>query len=280
MRPTQRGTLTQKLSGWRICRFNLPLAQQSLTFCRFTTCLDSRKTGYCVQRKVFEKDRDSSLGRPDCFRSVKERDERSQGVRIKRAEGLGPFILDILEGFGDELQEKLLCEYENFIGPPGTARFEADRDLLSPYQKIMVKLSEFESLPGGHLNELARRARTELRTIEAHVEDMKKEWPRIFRNAPKSAQNRKLADLRRKFESGPDVPHLSHLGDASEIRASCAYQRCRVDNPRFAFSMAFDVLCKIKARESRGTTLCREFAELVTVPKIAVRTLSALRSGV
>jgi len=44
--------------------------------------------------------------------------------------------------------------------------------------------------------------------------------------------------------------------------------------------LAFDTLCKIKARESGGTTLNREFAELVTIPKIAVRTLSALRSDV
>jgi hypothetical protein len=144
----------------------------------------------------------------------------------------------------------------------------------------MGKLSDLESLPGSHLDELARKARRELRTIEAHVEDAKTEWARIFRSATKSAQNRMSVGLRQKFESGPDVPHLSHLGDISEIRASCAYRRCSADNPKFAFSMASDVLCKIKARESRGTTLSGEFAELVTVPKVAVRTLSALRPGV
>ena len=46
--------------------------------------------------------------------------------------------------------------------------------------------------------------------------------------------------------------------------------------PRFAFSAAFDVLCKITGRESRGITLIHEPAELVKVPKIAVRTLSGV----
>jgi hypothetical protein len=221
----------------------------------------------------------SSWGLPECLRPVDEGNQRSQDVRIKRGKGLDPFILDILQGFGNELKEGFLREYTNLSGQPGVARFEADRDLLGPYQKIMQKLSEIESLPGVYLNELARQARTELRTIDVHVENMKTEWARIFRTAPKSARNR-INNLRRKFESGPDVPYLSHLGDIPEIRASCAYRLCSADIPRFAFSVAFDVLCKIKAQESRGTILSREFAELVTVPKIAVRTLSALRSGV
>lgn len=221
-----------------------------------------------------------SWGLPGCLRSAEEGDQRGQNVRIKRGQDLPPFILDILQGFGDKLKEGFLREYTNLSGQPGAARFEADRDLLGPYQKIMGKLSRIESLT--YPNELAREARTELRTIEAHVENMKSEWARIFRTSPTSARDRMLDNLRRKFESGPDsdVRYLSHFGDIPEIRASCAYRQCSADIPRFAFSMAFDVLCKIKAQESGGTTLSREFADLVTVPKIAVRTLSALRSGV
>jgi RNA-dependent RNA polymerase len=280
-RPTQRAIHTQKLSGWHICRFNIPLARQNLMFCRFTTCLDSRKTGHRVQQEVLKKkDNQYSWGLPECFRSAEERDQRNQSTRIKRGEGLRPFILDILRGFGHELKERFLREYENLSGQPGAPRFEADRDLLSPYQKVMGKLSEIDSLPGVYLNELVREARKELRTLEGHVENTKTEWARVFRTGSTSARNRMLVNLRQKFESGPDVPHLSHLGDISEIRASCAYRRYGADNPKFAFGMAFDVLCKIKARESGGTTLSRDLVELVTVPKIAVRTLSALRSGV
>jgi RNA-dependent RNA polymerase len=281
MRPTQRVTHTQKLSGWHICGFNFPLARQNLMFCRFNTCLDSRKTGHRVQHEVFKKDMQRSWGLPECLRFVEKGDQTGQNdVRIKRGQGLRPFILDILQGFGNELKEGFLRDYENLSSQPGAARFEADRDLLEPYQKILGKLSQIESAPGVYLNELAREARKELRTIEVHVGNMKTEWARIFRTTSMSARDRMLDNLRRKFESGPDVPHLSHLGDIPEIRASCAYRQCSADIPRFAFSMAFDVLCKIKAKESRGAILSREFAELVTVPKIAVRTLSALRSGV
>ena len=227
-----------------------------------------------------------SWGKPECLRSVGKGDQRSQTVRIKRGEGLGPFVLDILKDFGYELQTKFLREYESLSGQPGAAgaaRFEVDQDLLDPYQKIMGKLSDIESLPGVYFSELAREARAELRTIENHVKDMKTEWAewgRIFGKAPKSTQNNMLDKLKRKFESGPDVPHLSHLGDMPEIRASCAYRLCSAGEPKFAFSMADDMLCKIKARESGGRTVSGEFAELVTVPKIAVRTLSAIRSGV
>ena len=216
-------------------------------------------------------------GLPECLRSVKEGGERSQSMTIKRGEGLDPFILDVLKDFGEDLQEKFLRKYKGLSGQPGAAGFEADHDLLAPHQKIMAKLSQIETLPEAHLNKLAREARGELRIIESHVEDMKTEWGRIFRTSnSKSAQDR-ILDVRRKFESGPDVPHLSHLCDLSEIRASYAY---RLGTPSFAVNMALDVLCRIKARESGGITSSREFAELVTIPKIAVRTLSALRPDV
>src|SRR5712671_4291840 len=98
MRPTQRVTHTQKLSGWHICRFNFDLTRQNLMFCRFNTCLDSRKTGYRVQQEVFKKDtRYYAWGLPECLHPVEEGDQRSQRARIKRGEGLGPYVLDILQ---------------------------------------------------------------------------------------------------------------------------------------------------------------------------------------
>jgi RNA-dependent RNA polymerase len=249
--------------------------------CRFTTCLDSRKTGFRVQQEVFREDtRKYAWGVPDCFRSVDEGDERSQRGTIVRDKGLGPFILDILKDFGDRLAKILPGDYENLRELPGATRFTADCDLLGPYQKIKGKISEMELLPGVYLKELGRNASTELRRIESHVEDMKAEWANIFRTASKTTQTAKVVDLRRKFESGPDVPHLTHLGDIPEIRASYAYRRYGADKPSFAFSMAFDMLCKIKARESGGTTLSHEFGDLMTIPKVAVRTLSALRSDI
>ncbi len=53
--------------------------------CRFTTCLDSRKTGYRVQQEVFRADtRKYAWGVPECLRFVEEGAERSQRGRIVR----------------------------------------------------------------------------------------------------------------------------------------------------------------------------------------------------
>jgi RNA-dependent RNA polymerase len=113
---------------------------------------------------------------------------------------------------------------------------------------------------------------------------MKTQWSKIFSTSSKknsgSTQKRTVDSLRREFHSGPDAPYLSLLGDVPEIRASYAYRLCGAGNTSFAFAMAFEVLCNIKARESGGTILNREFVELMAIPKIAVRTLSALRSQI
>ena len=90
-----------------------------------------------------------SWGLPECLRFVEKGDQTGQNVRVKRGQGLRPFILDILQGFGNDLKEGFLREYENLSGQPGATRFEADRDLLGPYQKILGKLSQIESLPRG-----------------------------------------------------------------------------------------------------------------------------------
>lgn len=154
-----------------------------------------------------------------------------------------------------------------------------DRHLLGPYQQIAEKLSRMERLPQVHLNDLVREVHKEVEAIERHVKNMKSEWGKCFQKKNSgSTRNPMLIDLRRKFNSGPDAPHLSLLGDVPEIRASFAYKLHGTDNPTFAFSMAFEVLCVIKARALGGSIVDRELAELMAIPKVAVRTLSALRS--
>ena len=252
---------------------------------RFTTCLDSRKTGHRVQQSVFEKDvKRYAFGLPECLRSVKEGSERTQNGRIRRnEEALGPFVLDTLKRFGNDLTNTFMCKYKELGGQPGVARFDtADRHLMGPYEQIMLKLSKMESLRQVHANDFVQEARKELRKVEGHVENIKSEWTNFFSTFSKkkseSKQKCTVDDLRQQFRSGPDAPHLSLLGDVPEICASYAYRLCGAGHARFAFSIAFEVLCNIKARESGGTMLNREFAELMAVPKIAVRTLSVLRS--
>jgi RNA-dependent RNA polymerase len=251
--------------------------------CRFTTCLDSRKTGHCVRKNVLAQDaKDYGWGLPDCMQHV-ETDEWSQSQRgnVKRDKSLTPFILDSLRSFGEHLAGAFLGEYEKLSSQPGVSKFTApDRHLFEPHQRIVRKLTEIESFPEANNSEIIQEARRELRMIESHVDKMKAQWSSSLTPKKKSGstQNGKIEALRIKFASGPDVPHLSLLGDIPAIRASYAYRQCRAENPNFAFAMAFEELCKIKAQELGGTILTCGLAELMTIPKTAVRTLSAIRA--
>jgi hypothetical protein len=241
--------------------------------CRFTTCLDSRKTGHRVRQSIFQNDiAQYGWGPPECLRPVGEGGNQNP---IRRSEGLGLFVIDTLKDYGSRLADSFLFKYAELPGAAGLTT--ADRHLQEPYRQIVGKLSKMESLHRVHTSEFVQEARRELNKLKEHVEETKSEWPKVSREKSGSTQNRKVDDLRRRFNSGPDAPHLSLLGDVPTIRASYAYQLCRPETPMFAFSMAFDTLCKIKARELGGTVMDREFAELMTIPKIAVRTLSALR---
>jgi hypothetical protein len=210
-----------------------------------------------------------------------EMDEWSQcqSYMVKRHESLAPFVLDSLRSFGDHLADGFKGEY-HLRGQPGVSKFTTpDRHLFEPHQRI-VRLTESDSLPGVNTSEFILEARRELRMIQSHVDKMKAQWssPPAPKKKSGSTQNQKVAALRVMFASGPDVPHLSLLGDIPAICASYAYMQCKADKPNFAFAMAFDELCKIKAQGLGGTVLSCELAELMTIPKTAVRTLSAIRS--
>lgn len=255
-------------------------------FRRFTTCLDSRKTGLRVLENIFKEDsRKYSNTLPECMRSDSDEEAGESDDHIaKKARGraLGPFILDDLQSFGKSIRDNFLGQYEKQFS--GELK-PLDQHLKRPYQRISEKLSEMRSLPEVKVGDFLAEARRELVTIEEHVKAMRSEWGSIFgksnvskRKNSKASQNTAIDSLRRKFVSGPDVPHLALLGDVAEIRASYAYSYKR-DSTRFAFAMAFQELCNIKARELGGTTLDREFAELMSIPKSTVRTLSALRAS-
>jgi len=255
----------------------------------FTTCLDSRKTGHRVLRRVLEADsKQYGWPLPDCLRdSVDEAmDEVHQNIVIKRGEALAPFVLDALRCFGEDIVENLLSKYESSGQGMVVSRLTSqDYALLNPYKHISDKLSGMETLSQVNVQDFVREARRELKMVEDHVKTMREEWPSACRppKAPKKrsvpTKSRGVDTLQKKFVSGPEVPHLSLLGDVPAIRASYAYMLCKPENQKFAFAMAFEILCHIKAQELGGTTLSREFAELMAIPKSTARTLSALRAS-
>lgn len=230
---------------------------------------------------------------PKCMRVDEEAGEDHKIPAI-RGGALGSFILDDLQSFGDSIAENFLVKYEKPDGQPEAETWfkSKDRHLLRPYQQISEKLSEMGSLPRVNVDDFLVEARRELKAIEEHVEAMRLEWAAIFRPSTRrerepakkkgskhSQQEHAAGVLRRKFASGPDVPHLALLGDVPEIRASYAYSRCWPNNPKFAFAMAFNELCNIKGRELGGTIVDRKIAEVMSIPKSTVRTLSALRAS-
>ena len=261
------------------------ISKQCLMSRRFTTCLDSRKTGHRVQREVFQKDsRRFGWPLPVCLhQSVDEEIQRDPIA--KRGRTLAPFVLDALQDFSREVEKGVLTKYKDLGDTPGmgSGLRKQDEDLLKPYQRISEKFSKMEPL---HIDEFLRQARRELKMIEDHVKARQREWAEAFRpqgshkEVPASTKRTAISTLRQKFASGPDVPHISLISNVAAIRASYAYKQCKSESSTFAFAMAFEELCLIKAQESGGTTLDRDFAELMAIPKSTVRVLSALRASI
>jgi len=252
---------------------------------RFTTCLDSRKTGLRVLEEVYKEDsKKYGWPLPNCFRMDEDMGESENGS-IARSGALGPFILEHLQGFGKDVADEFLAKYEKKDG----LAFKSDQDLLRPYHRILEKLSEMRSLPGAKVDDFVAKARGDLEAVVKHVDAMKSEWPKASRPSKereraqkkgvRSSQSNRINALQRTFASEPEVSYLALLGDVPEVRASYAYSLCAPNNPNFAFAMASDELCNIKARERGGTTLDRKFTELMSIPKSTVRTLSALRAS-
>ncbi|KAI0307660.1 RNA dependent RNA polymerase-domain-containing protein [Multifurca ochricompacta] len=161
----------------------------------FMTCLDSRKTGYRVQEKVFEQDsRRYGWGLPDCLRIDEERDVGSLNPPIRRREKLGPFVLDALQEYGQELADNYLRKYEELRRQPGVAaQFSAeDCHLLTPYKRVSELLTQ---LSGENANDFVEKSCRELGVVEEHVKAMKLEWPTacFTPKAPAKKKNQKPA---------------------------------------------------------------------------------------
>ena len=59
------------------------------------------------------------------------------------------------------------------------------------------------------------------------------------------------------------------------LRASCAYG----EKPRFAWSVAFQVLCRIKAASVGAAAMTSSFADAMSIPSSVVRVLEQSRLG-
>ncbi|KAI0271441.1 RNA dependent RNA polymerase-domain-containing protein [Gloeopeniophorella convolvens] len=251
----------------------------------FTTCLDSSKTGLRILQDVFSKDgKRYGMARPVCMRDADDDGgEFSTNTVAKRDGNLKPFIIELLREFGATLLDEHLRKYEEISRQFGPEARSRDPHLEAPYKEIADKLSKGTSLVSG-AGALLQEAAKELGTLRKHVDAIKVQWGRSFSSGPSQKRGKQskwggVDALQREFAATLDLPHLSLLGDISAIRASYAYTQCSPDNARFAFALAFEDLCNIKARALGGYTLAPDFAELMAISRPAVRTLSALRAA-
>jgi RNA-dependent RNA polymerase len=234
---------------------------------RFTTVLDSRKTGLVIKSQIMEDDsRKFGSNKPACLGGSEFH------APPKRNPGLGPFILEELLAAGNRIQEAQLKHY----GDLGTHLNDKtlDPDLLQPWREIERVMN------GGGLSPVIT---AELYKLRDHVKEIQEDWIQIWQNENSSYNSRersqhikkwqqdRLLDLARKYEQNPpECQTLCLLGNVDKLKASCTYSLA----PRLARNVAFQALCKIKAETQRSTAFTREFAEAMSMSSAEVRVRS------
>lgn len=219
---------------------------------------------------MFEKDsRKYRYSLPECMNEG----EGSLGSNIpERPRDLGQFILDELLTKGKKIRDALLQRYETHEKP----KDDRSECMTAPCLK-------------------ARRCvKEEVDAVETFVEACLDDWKQI--HAPgKKDQNQEagtstgaarkasthsnaarlllLRSLAARFNEGPTegAETLQQLGLLREVVAACAYSH----RPIFAFNVAFDALCTIRAEHSgQLVPLTQTFAGYMSMSSSARRVLA------
>lgn len=236
---------------------------------RFNHILDSRKSGLIVQRNIFRADSkrfDRTL--PPCMSSGKQWFGESNRPFLPRDSNLGPFILDQLHSKINSVSNDVLDQLKLQTDGESTPQ---DPDLLRPWtdaKKTGVAAIERElDLIEAHVKSCKTRwsltggGRASNFTTESHAQRKKKEKQKL------------VQDLQEKFRQKPDGVVLLPLmgsGTVDILKASLAYSMSET----FAFSMAFKLLCRIKAESHGMVAVTREFSESMSIPSSIARLLT------
>ncbi|TBU58167.1 RNA dependent RNA polymerase-domain-containing protein [Dichomitus squalens] len=252
----------------------------------FNTVLDSRKTGYRIRQEVLKDDkRKYQRQLPDCMLSRKAAEKKQQSwdrgdIPFRRDRRLGQFILDELFAAGRKMRDEQITRYDRL---KSHASFSMDDDLLRPWKRVRPWL--------GDSSPVAR----DLEAIQRHVEKHIERWRAItanartpFKRGSSSAKDKATGsesgkgaqaqynDLARSFATGPDISPdtlLASIASIAELKASCAYTL----KPGFAWSVAFQALCHIKAGAQGSVAVTADFAEVMSIPASTNRVLEQSR---
>ncbi|KAL6307807.1 RNA dependent RNA polymerase-domain-containing protein [Sparassis latifolia] len=244
----------------------------------FTTVLDSGKTGHKVKDDVLKLDKQRfDRGPPVCMKLGNNQDSDSGVIRVVRKD-LPPFILDQLLDAGKQIHDNCMKDYDmlgeqhNIAG----SRRKVDNDLLKPLRNAESLAEEMR----GRGDDVFSK---ELKLIKDHVKTHVALWQSACHQLrPKSTfspaksrfpkkKTRELHEVMKSFAEGPRaLPFFSRGGNLDWIKASCAY----AEQSNFAFTVAFQDLCDIKAKAVGCAPVTQTFLNAMTMPSSFVKVLT------
>jgi len=254
----------------------------------FNTVLDSKKTGLMVKKSVLARDtNDYGHAQPQCMNPAVSEDAVESGSLghsrscPKRDPSLPSFILDVLLGAGKTLETRYLKEFEQ--SQHGRNQ-HIDHDLRKPLEDALAWATRLREEKG------YTEPERELQRINDHVEEHIRRWrsaasksktamapagSRPKASSPAVKPSELFMRVAKSFADGPTDIAFYDARSMSTLKASCAY----TVNHKFAFSVAFYDLCRIKAESLGIAPQTREFADTMTVPSSARRILLQKASG-
>ncbi|KAI0665359.1 hypothetical protein C8Q78DRAFT_1084063 [Trametes maxima] len=224
------------------------------------TLYDSRWSCLWVKERVYR--RDKKLG-GEALRCLTHEDSNLPSNPINRPEGppLGHFVLDDLMGAGSKMHSTYAAFYEG-LQPVDIH----DEDPPQPHKKavshaVHPSLREDLAKVQRHVEKHVEMWRTLTRSHETVLHSPPQSSAGLRRSSTLVKKQDEWGDLMRSFANGPAfaVGSPMQLLDVEAIKAAWAYH----EEPAFAWKVAFQTLCRIKATSTGFLRITSLFADMV-----------------
>lgn len=237
---------------------------------RFTTCLDSGKSGLCVNKDRFREDQVAwGYPLPDCMQKGKDYVENRRALQPASHN----FVLDVLMRKGREIWNQHLKKYEE---NKEKVYFGVDPDLSAP---IAHAIEQMEHQNQAVYNELIKLVEHVKKVHHAWLSTWRKYktsqqtmiWSKATKSANRFAADQQIDMLRNEFASNPGPDEIGILLAldpclVSKLKASIAVSVSGESKNGFAIAMAYETLLKIKAEASGSVSpIARSFGDILGV---------------
>jgi RNA-dependent RNA polymerase len=231
---------------------------------RFTTILDSSKTGLEIVDSVLKNDRKryQRYLKPTWTTEDKPQAQSNPKnlVPVPRGKDLPPFIMDKLSEQVRLVVGGAKRKVEQTLQGLGTPT--PDPALLAPHQLRVDDLQEYEDKVTKHpeCRIYAVTLRRELDALKNHVDNVHTKWTRAtvkgFTDLAIETRQDRLRALSKEFARDPQLEvgigyvALRTFDERMEFKASYAYYKH--PRQRFPWDVATSTLCKLKAASTPG----------------------------